>query len=869
MTLALSFLVAWIQFSLVWPWDPALSYDTRLFYYPAQIVPDSAPTDWTRLWLEPFYLASSTREVQAHESKPVFVIALRLWGSLVRVFNPAAAIPGAQEYMLFMIATCWLLFLGIWQLGVKLGSPIVGGLAAVAVLVCPWNLVLLYFPAYTQLSMALLCLSIWLLWHQSLTTAFLAGVVASLALLTNNAVVVYLGAIGLLALSIALPQRWQAFKLATVFIAGVLTVFVIFKLLGQTSLVQPLFGGAPIDSPLEVLLRYYRRSIFYNHFDKVATPKYPGILLLFLSYNSWVMLALMIVTPFLFVWRAAKEGLATIIFGRSRLRQSLLIWLVGFIAIAAIDLRPGVQLGRTYFVGYPFLLLGIFILFWDTFREVRYGNVLLLGLLLAYAIETPVRLYDQFRAYHQVSNEVYALTQTRKQVAMLEADGYRPVLATTLGPVCHCEAHQLIASIRALPNSTALTTLQTEYDSILSGPEIPTVLPVKAGAAFTQLNEMRELFTSPRPKEFLALLVKRKIPFWPAYPLLLFEDELHTWQFITTQVTGSDYQTGEGALKVWQFAYVTERADIDGNGWSDIIYLTKANQENGEKTVVVKLADSASLSEGKAAFQAVLDPRFIWFADMNADGREDLIYATATVNTLTYQAALSNGSGFEPPVRLGDTASNRPVVDFQDVTGDHQADAIYFDPEAHALWVATLNELHFNPPHVWAQDPRLQSTEIQFADMDGNGAADLLDFDTTTNEQASLRVGLSTGTAFSLLADWATYGKSLPQQLQVGDVNGDGKEDVLYFDSTPNHPATIMVSLASGTGLTDPHRWLTYQGSEPKGIWYLDVNGDKWLDAVYRSASQELKVSLSTGHSFAESFAYRGDPLHLLSSQTR
>lgn len=866
--LALSLLVSLIQFKLVWPWDPTLSYDTRLFYYPAQIVPAEAATDWTRFWLEPFYLTYSNKEVQAHESKPVFVLALRLWGSLVHAFNLAATVPEAWEYMVFMIATCWLVFLGIWQLGVKLGFPGLGALAAIVTLVCPWNLVLLYFPAYTQLSIALLCLSLWLLWHQSAPTAFLAGVVASLALLTNSSVIVYLGAMGLLALGMALPNRWRAFKLVLLFVTGLVAVFAAFKLLGQTGLVQHLFGGAPIDSPLEVLLRYYKRSIFYNEFYKVDTPKYPGILLLFLNYNSWVMLALLLATPFIFVWRAAKVGVAKLIFGPpTPVRSALLIWLVGFIAIAAIDLRPGVQLGRTYLVGYPFLALGVLILVWDTFREVRYGPALLLGLALAYSLETGVRLYDQFQAYHQASNEITALIQTGQRVAMLDFDGYREVMTRTVGAVCRCEAQRLISPISDMPGPAALTAWQADY--ILSGPEIPTVLPVNGGPSFSRLNKMSELFTSPRPKELPSLVVKREIPFWPTYPLLIFEDEFDTWGLITTQITASDYRVGPGTLKVWQFTYLMERADIDGDGWPDILYLTPINQE--EKQVVVRLADGSGLSEEKVAFQASLDPQLIWLADINADGREDLMCANVTGNTLTYQAALSNGSGFETPFRLGEMDSRYTLVDFQDVNGDHQADAIYFEAETHSVWVATLNGQHLNPPSVWVQADRLQLAEIHFADVDGDGLADLLNFDTAADDQGILRVGLSTGTAFSALTDWATYGKSTPQQLQLGDVNDDGKADVLYFETAPRRNSTIWVSLSSDNGLTDAEPWLTYGGSDPKEVWYLDVNGDKRLDAVYfdRFRSQGLLVSFSTGHSFTASVPYRGDILRLLSSYTQ
>jgi hypothetical protein len=110
---------------------------------------------------------------------------------------------------------------------------------------------------------------------------------------------------------------------------------------------------------------------------------------------------------------------------------------------------------------------------------------------------------------------------------------------------------------------------------------------------------------------------------------------------------------------------------------------------------------------------------------------------------------------------------------------------------------------------------------------------------------------LSTGTGFTAPTKWLQHGPSTPEQIRYADVNGDGRADALYFDTLRS--GGVWVSLSTGTGFTPPVQWLKFAPSTPDQIWYLDVNGDGYADAVYldQTNTRGVWVSYSNGLSFS------------------
>jgi len=141
-------------------------------------------------------------------------------------------------------------------------------------------------------------------------------------------------------------------------------------------------------------------------------------------------------------------------------------------------------------------------------------------------------------------------------------------------------------------------------------------------------------------------------------------------------------------------------------------------------------------------------------------------------------------------------------------------------------------------------------------DVNGDGKADIVGFGS-----AGAYVSLSTGSAFGTSTRWiATFGYSAggwtsqdkyPRML--ADVNGDGRDDIVGFAS-----AGVYVSLSTGNGFASPTRWLNSYGVSAGG-WtsqdryprmLADMNGDGKDDVVGFSSARPL-VALSTGSGFS------------------
>ena len=300
------------------------------------------------------------------------------------------------------------------------------------------------------------------------------------------------------------------------------------------------------------------------------------------------------------------------------------------------------------------------------------------------------------------------------------------------------------------------------------------------------------------------------------------------------------------ALDTWRGTSTVTAGDVNADGIPDL-----AVPLFGQSSVEVHLGQGGGTFEPARTFAVGNYPVDAALADFDQDGHLDL----AVVNQLSGDVSILSGTG------TGDflTAKNYPVptspvaVTTLDIDGDGRVDlavALEQDaPPGNLLLLLGRGDGTFDPPLAFesANGP----TRLAVSDMDGDGVDDLICSSSFTRASA---VGILFGSRqrdYGAVHSFATGDN--PLGLAIGDLDGDGKLDVVTGDSSggPPVPSDIAVLLGGGGGLGGvlSAPWLWPVGQVPTAIAQGDLDRDGHPDLVTaNSADGTMSVLLADGH---------------------
>jgi large repetitive protein len=289
--------------------------------------------------------------------------------------------------------------------------------------------------------------------------------------------------------------------------------------------------------------------------------------------------------------------------------------------------------------------------------------------------------------------------------------------------------------------------------------------------------------------------------------------------------TKVDYGTG-----VRPYSVIS--ADVNGDGKADLIV---ANY--GANTVSVLQNTGTGTFGIKSDYVTGINPESVTSADVNGDGKADLVVANTDSNTVSVLLGDSMGSfGVKTDYATGRLPSS---VTSAYVNGDSYADLVIANTTDWTVSVLLGTGTGIFDPKV-DYTTGINPESVTSADVNGDGKADLV---VANNGSATVSVLLGTGTGtFDPKTDYAT-GTS-PHSVTSADVNGDGKADLVVANV---NSATVSVLLGTATGTFDPKTDYA-TNSSPTSVTSADVNGDGNADLVVASAtSSTVSVLLGTG----------------------
>ncbi|WP_326550240.1 FG-GAP-like repeat-containing protein [Micromonospora sp. NBC_01813] len=278
------------------------------------------------------------------------------------------------------------------------------------------------------------------------------------------------------------------------------------------------------------------------------------------------------------------------------------------------------------------------------------------------------------------------------------------------------------------------------------------------------------------------------------------------------------------------------------------VYYTGGNQGSGAPTVTQVTAENMSLSSGyidgyvspanagsdSGAPSDDSGPKAVpGFADVNGDGRSDLIAQNSTDTWVR----LSNGAGYNAPAQWSNVAFYGSVANHVgDVNGDGRADLIAQND--YSVWVMTSTGNSFNAPTQWSAAHFGGAVADHVGDITGDGRADLI-----AQNGSSVWVMTSTGSSLNAPAQWSTSAFYGSVADHVGDITGDGRADLIAQNGS-----SVWVMTSTGSSLNAPAQWSTsaFYGSVADHVG--DITGDGRADLIAQNGSS-VWVMTSTGSS--------------------
>ncbi|WP_298965458.1 FG-GAP-like repeat-containing protein [uncultured Methylobacterium sp.] len=274
-------------------------------------------------------------------------------------------------------------------------------------------------------------------------------------------------------------------------------------------------------------------------------------------------------------------------------------------------------------------------------------------------------------------------------------------------------------------------------------------------------------------------------------------------------------------------------ADVNGDGRQDLLV---ANQ--GRNTVSVRLGVGDGTFTRADDVPTGSNPFSVTTADVNGDGRQDLLVANYLSNTVSVR--LGVGDGTFTGVTDVPTGSNPLAVTTADVNGDGRQDLLVAN---YASGTVSVRLGRGDGTFTSATDVPTgnRPLSVTTADVNGDGRQDLLVANNSSGT-VSVRLGVGDGTFTS--ADDVPTGNG-PRSVTTADVNGDGRQDLLVANADSD---TVSVRLGRGDGtFTITSADDVPNGSQPYSVTTADVNGDGRQDILVANySSAEVSVHLNT-----------------------
>jgi hypothetical protein len=294
--------------------------------------------------------------------------------------------------------------------------------------------------------------------------------------------------------------------------------------------------------------------------------------------------------------------------------------------------------------------------------------------------------------------------------------------------------------------------------------------------------------------------------------------------------------------------------DLNGDGKLDLVI---ANSGANNVSVLLNTTAPGAATPSFAAkqdFATSSFPESVAVGDLNGDGKLDLVIANSNSNFVTVLLNTTTPGAFPPTFAAHQefaTGANPTSVALGDLNGDGKLDLVIANQAASTVSVLlnTTAPGAATPSFAAKQDfpTGANPYSVAVGDLNGDGKLDLViaNFGAANTVSVLLNTtvpGAATPT-FAAHQDFATGG--LPFSVAVGDLNGDGKLDLVVANYNDNTVSVLLNTTAPGAATPSFAAKQDFApGSGPQSVAMGDLNGDGKLDLAVANNGGANTVSV-------------------------